>query len=80
MAVFDITKYILSEKNGLHGIKSWLEHNVGPYYGRGEDPVVDIGSGWEILIYREHSAEGISIGWQVDITDSEKSVLFALTW
>lgn len=82
MAVFDITERIVSwGKNDLLAIRAWLGEHVGEYYGRGEDPIIDIGSGWEIGILREQDKDkNTIISWYVDITDEEKSVMYALVW
>lgn len=82
MAVFDITDYILGPRNRLSEVISWLDENVGEYYGRGEDPVVRVGSGWEIITQREYenTEEFTIISWAVDITDPVKSSHFALVW
>ena len=62
-------------------LTQWLTENVGEYYGRGEDPVVHVGQGWEIRVTRvlEPISKDLHVGWEVDITDNEKSMLFALT-
>lgn len=97
MAVFDITHCILghatsiwdrgeSRQNRLVELRSWLNNNVGEYYGRGDDPVLDIGSGWEIFVMhngkigRPPDNEDSVTTWHLDITDEAKSTLFALTW
>ena len=81
MPQFDITQHILAPRNRLPEITQWLTDNVGPFYGRGEDPVMQIGSGWEISVVRDvDHDENIVIGWSVDITDESKSILFALTF
>lgn len=94
MAVFDITHLILgspdiydrNHRNKFKHVKEWLAKNVGEYYGRGEDPITDVGSGWEIFVLqngkleRARDDEDVCITWNVDITDEDKSVLFALKW
>jgi hypothetical protein len=95
MATFDITPLILggrssiwdrSRRDTLPALRTWLSEHVGEYYGRGDDPVVDIGSGWEIVVLRNgkrtQPTEIVDtvVTWELDITDEEKSVLFALRW
>lgn len=81
MAVLDISEFILGNRNRLPEIVNWLTEHVGPLYGRGDDPVVHIGSGWEIIAVREVDPdENYIIGWSVDITNPELSTLFALTF
>jgi hypothetical protein len=97
MAVFDITPLILghaesiwdrgeSRRNKLSEVRAWLNDHVGEYYGKGEDPILDIGSGWEIFVMhngkigRPRDDEDSVITWHLDITDSAKSTHFALVW
>lgn len=81
MALFDISEHILGNRNRLPEIINWLTDNVGPFYGRGDDPVTHIGSGWEIVVVRDIDwEENHVISWSVDISDPELSVLFALTF
>lgn len=83
MAHFNITEHILGDynKNHILDIRSWLAENVGEHYGKGDDYTMEIGSGWEIYVDRKFQPDGsLHIGWYVDITDAEKSTLFALRW
>ena len=83
MAVFDITSRIISwGKNDMLAIRDWLSKNVGEFYGKGEDPIIFIGLGWEIGILRERDEEQehTLVSWYVDITDEEKSIMYALVW
>lgn len=96
MAVFDISHIILGGgREDLYTrqvparfkiLKEWLNENVGEYYGRGEDPVTDVGSGWEAFVLRNGSREqpkddeDCVVSWHIDIADDEKATLFALKW
>lgn len=89
MAVFDISRKLFGTSkdpyNHLPDIVAWLSENVGEYYGKGEDPVIRIGSGWEIYATRnpyddEDGTGGVIISFHLDITDEAKSTLFALKW
>ena len=89
MAVFDISRRIFGSSkdpyNHLPDIVEWLSENVGEYYGKGEDPVLRIGSGWQISTsrepyYDEESGGGVIVSFHLDITDEQKSTLFALKW
>lgn len=83
MAIIDITQHILDTRNLRKDIVTWLVEHVGPYYGRGDHPVIDVGSGWEIVVQYEQGedpGDDIIIGWAVDITDEAKSTMFALRW
>lgn len=84
MAVIDISEHIFGNRNRLTEIINWLNENVGEYYGRGEDPVIRVGSGWEIVTQREYETETEEeftiISFAVDITDPAKASHFALVW
>ena len=91
MASVDITHHILGFKPGdwhlgrnrKNEIVSWLNDNVGEYYGHGEHPVTDIGSGWEIVVLGSVNVDGVAeyeLGWAVDFADDSKATMFALVW
>jgi hypothetical protein len=81
MAKFDISEHVLAPRNGIPIILKWLTDHVGPFYGRGEDPVTHIGAGWEIMTDRDIDwEENYVTSWIVDITDPKLSTLFALTF
>lgn len=85
MAVFDIGSHVLvGGKSKITEIIDWLTENVGQYYGRGDDPVIHIGSGWEMSVrrqdYDDDNGHGTMITWTVDITNDEQSIMFALKW
>ncbi len=81
MAQIDISEYILASRNRLPEIINWLTEHVGPFYGRGEDPITHIGSGWEIIVVRDIDwEENYITNWAVDISSPELSTLFALTF
>jgi O-methyltransferase involved in polyketide biosynthesis len=80
MPSIDITPHILGRKNQAQEIRAWLSDNVGEYLGRGEDPVLEIGAGWEIRTERIATPEGTASWWVVDITDAAKATHFALSW
>ena len=67
-------------RKGLSELIEWLDENVGEYYGIGDHPVMRIGSGWEIVSVEEFVSEGISIHWELDITDERKFVLYCMRW
>jgi hypothetical protein len=75
--------------SALSQIEDWLEENVGEYCGPGNDGfsdnVVSIGLGWEVFsLYNGKPTRpdrmDAEVTWHVDITDEQKSVLFALRW
>lgn len=80
MPLIEISDRLLGSYNEVHDIRRWLEANVGEYYGRGEDPVIWIGSGWEIRTDRRIIYDDHYISWWVDITDERKFTMFALKW
>ena len=85
MAVFNITSHVITGgRPRIESMVEWLTENVGHYYGRGDEEVIHVGSGWEIVVDRiDHDGiEGgyTETGWLVDITDEPKSMLFALKW
>ena len=62
-------------------IRTWLEENVGQYYGEDNqvDKSVSIGSGWEFGTYSiPNRANDISISWQVNIADERLALMFTL--
>jgi len=76
-------------RSALSEIEDWLEENVGEYCGPGNDGVNDnvisIGHGWEVFsLYNGKPArpeyEDAEVTWHVDITNEQKSLLFALKW
>ena len=67
-------------RNGLSELIEWLDENVGEYYCIGEHPVMRIGAGWEIASVEECGMSGISIRWELDITDEKKFMLYCLRW
>ena len=83
MAIIDISDLVLDNGWPLHRkrIITWLVDNVGEHYGRGDDTVVEVGAGWEIVVERiwDHD-DNMIIGWAVDITDPQLSTVFALTF
>ena len=82
MPVVDISSKVLTRgKSEVTQIILWLAEHVGEYLGRGEDPVVDIGSGWEIRTVRDMIPdEGTATSWVLDITDEKKFMLYVLRW
>lgn len=77
----DISDHIFNQgRKGLSDLIEWLDLHVGEYYGIGDHPVMRIGSGWEIVSVEEFVPEGISIHWEVDITDEKKYTFFVLRW
>lgn len=82
MPVVDITHHILMNgRTRRKEITDWLTEHVGQYYGPGEDTVLSIGSGWEMIVVRERDDDDNNIiSWAVDITDEEKAAMFILRW
>jgi hypothetical protein len=75
--------------SALAQIEDWLEENVGEYCGPGNDGfndnVISIGYGWEIFSLYNGKPErpdnmDAEVTWHVDISDEQKSILFALKW
>lgn len=82
MALFDISNHVLDGgRPRIKEIVAWLTENVGEYYGNGDDPVIHVGLGWEILYHRDVDwEENYITNWVLDITDDAKSAHFALKW
>lgn len=63
-------------------IRTWLEENVGEYYGRETDSITsdrEIGAGWEFGSSCEDDGKGyLKIGWIVDIADEQLATMFML--
>jgi len=62
-------------------IRTWLEENVGQYYGRESGITSDreIGSGWEFGAFSEADDKGnLKISWFVDIADEQLATMFML--
>ena len=82
MAVFNISTHVVDGgRPRIEAMVAWLTENVGHYYGRGDEEVIHVGSGWEILVSRDIDwEENYITEWIVDITDDSKSMMFALKW
>ena len=94
MQVIDITKYVVPTRtdpdNGLSGIVTWLNDNVGEWDGHilnRTSYIVREGAGWSIRTRRngkdvdDNNPSGYAvITWHVHIKDDEKATLFALRW
>lgn len=98
MPVFDITELIMRQPYSPPGLRTrtfkeivkCLGEEIGEYYGRGEHPVLEVGSGWEVYVdERRELMPDLDDGeeyfhtivtWKLDITDEEKAVMFALKY
>ena len=75
----------IEARSEMQNLVAWLSEHVGTFYGGGEDNIKRIGSGWEIFtLYngkpKAPEWEDSEVTWHVDITDEQKSLLFALKW
>ena len=82
MAIFNITQHVVEGgRPRIEEMVAWLTENVGHYYGRGDEDVIHVGSGWEIRYLRDIDwEENYTTEWIVDITDDAKSMMFTLIW
>lgn len=88
--IVDITHHMFKfpqRNNDLGKIRSWLEENVGPYYGPGTNDdhsrdIWAIGKGWQIeVIKTQTDVDSYDIAnVVVDIDDGPKATWFAMMW
>ena len=62
-----------------------LAENVGEYYGKGDDNVIAVGSGWELFVLfngmpKSPDNEDSVVTYHLDITDEAKATMFMLKW
>lgn len=63
----------------------WLNENVGGYYGKGDDNVIAVGSGWELFVLyngkpKSPDNEDSVVTYHLDITDEAMASMFVLKW
>ena len=80
--IIDITEQIFTGNrvNVKKQMISWLEKNVGEYYGEvtGENPSFHIGSGWKWGANSERVDDRYMTTWFVDIADETVATMFRL--
>ena len=94
MTDFDVSEYVTPTRtdpnNGIIGIVSWLNDNVGKWdnciYPNSSN-VVSSGAGWSIRTRRngkevdDDNPSGYAVvTWHTHIDDDQKATMFALKW